>query len=119
MSRLTMADLEAKLQRKGLKALIESNEVFLKFMFVILEEARIYDETHAPGRPDTSAYMEGRRSLGLLILNHLRRVEPRILSRLEEAGLELSQMVQSSNQQELTRSAFASPDLEDESGLEP
>lgn len=82
MARMTNQEIEDRLYRKGIANLLETNRPFRQFLLRMATAAGIYNVTHLPGHSDTSAFNEGRRSLGLDLLLELQAVEPMILARL-------------------------------------
>lgn len=86
MTRLTNQDLQIRLQNKGLGALLDTSGPFRKFVFTLFTEAGLYVPTYQRGSSHGTAYLEGRRSLGLEVLHMLKHVRPDILSVIEREG---------------------------------
>ena len=92
--RLTSHDLRLKVRNAGLATLLDTSQPFRQFVWTILIEAGIFAPTHRQGQPDTSAYMEGRRALGLEVLHMLRAIRPDVLALLEREGSLLEKQAQ-------------------------
>lgn len=84
--RPTKHELALRVQAKGLDDLLTTSKVFRRFVFTTLDQAGIFATTYRQGSPDATSYLEGRRSLGLLILDSLRLARPDILAIMEREG---------------------------------
>lgn len=86
MARLTNHDMQLRLQRTGLRVLLETSPVFRKFIFTLLTDAAIFYPTYQLGSPHGTSYHEGRRSLGLEVLHQLKNACPGFLGLIEREG---------------------------------
>jgi hypothetical protein len=84
--RITNRELQRRLMLKGIEGLLESNSAFRKFLWTLFTDAGIFYPTYSRTSPHDTAYMEGRRSLGLEVLHILKAVRPDILGLLEREG---------------------------------
>lgn len=84
--RPTRQQLSLMVQQKGLKALIEEQPAFRKFIFTLFTDAGIFVPTYSHRSPYDTAYNAGRQSMGLEVLHLLKHVRPDILSIIEREG---------------------------------
>lgn len=63
-----------------------------RFLWLQLEEANVFAQTFIPGQPDTTAFAEGRRSLGLRLLADVTKWTPADYMRMtqENAAVAIS-----------------------------
>lgn len=47
-----------------------------RFIWLELEASQVFSQTFIPGQPDTTAFAEGRRSIGLKLLGEVTRLTP-------------------------------------------
>lgn len=84
--RLSNKEIAAKLQAAEEADLLRDPK-FRRFLFRVLSEAGIFAlTTFQRGDPGSSAYAEGRRSLGAEILHHLKHVQPDVLALIAAEG---------------------------------
>lgn len=82
MARKSNLELEMTVQRAGLKRLMQ-DRVFRRFILTVLDDAAIDQTTFRQGSPHDTSFLEGRRALGLTILDMLRAAEPAVRASLE------------------------------------
>lgn len=70
-----------------------------RFLWLQLEEANVFAQTFIPGQPDTTAFAEGRRSLGLRLLVDVTKWTPADYMRMtqENAAVALAAETGDSN----------------------
>ena len=84
--RPTRQQLSLMVHHRGLKALLEEQPAFRKFIFTLFTDAGIFVPTYSHSSPYDTAFNAGRQSMGLEVLHMLKHVRPDILGLIEKEG---------------------------------
>lgn len=94
MARISNAEIKLNVKREGLRLLLKNNKAFNDLMLDIFTSAKLDEITFSQGQPDRSAFAEGRRSLGLEVLDMLKAAEPRARIMLESYRADANELDQ-------------------------
>lgn len=83
--RPTRAQLTEGFLERDVRELLGS-PAFLRFIFTVIGNSGYYQLSYRRGSTHDTAYLEGRRSLGLELMTRLQKVRPDVMSLIERQG---------------------------------